>query len=233
MTTVRSLPGSRHALCGLVAAFVLGSGAGMSAHRYDEFLQAARIGVESDQVRLEMSLTPGIAAANAVVREIDVNGDGVLSSVEQHSYAERVLDRITLLVDDFLPLRLALAASSFPDPMALRNGDATIDLRLKADMPRLGSGVHHLSFRNDHATTTSVYLANALVPDSPRVAVTGQRRDFDQRELTIDFTLRDARRSIDGWGWIGFASALLLAVIQRARSVPLRDRACAEDHSSS
>jgi hypothetical protein len=211
------LPASRRVLLGFVAAFVLASGAGMSAHRYDEFLQAARIGVESDHVRLEMSLTPGMAVASDVVREIDVDGDGVLSPGEQHSYAEQVLDHLTLLVDDSQPIRLALAQSNFPDPTAMQNGDAAIDIRLKAHLPQLGDGAHRLSFRNDHATANGVYLANALVPDSPRVAVTGQRRDVDQRELTIDFTLRDATLSIAGWGWIGFACALVLAAIGRAK----------------
>src|SRR4030095_6286965 len=142
MTTERSLPASRRVLLGFVAAFVLASGAGMSAHRYDEFLQAARIGVESDHVRLEMSLTPGMAVASDVVREIDVDGDGVLSPGEQHSYAEQVLDHLTLLVDDSQPIRLALAQSNFPDPTAMQNGDAAIDIRLKADLPQLGDGAH-------------------------------------------------------------------------------------------
>jgi hypothetical protein len=218
MTTVRSLPASRHALRGLVAAFVLASGAGGSAHRYDEFLQAARIGVEADHVRVDMNLTPGMAVADAVVGEIDVNRDGVLSPGEQHSYAELVLDRITLLVDDSLPVRLALAESRFPDPAAMRSGDAAIALTLKADMPRLGDGSHRLRFRNDHATANGVYLANALVPDTARVAVTGQRRDVDQRELTIDFTLREATLSADGWSWIGCAGALLIvAILARQR----------------
>jgi len=218
MTTVRSLPASRHALRGLVAAFVLASGAGVSAHRYDELLQAARIGVESDHVRVEISLTPGIAVADAVVGEIDVDRDGVLSSVEPHLYAEQVLDHITLLVDDSLPVRLVLAESTFPDPTTIRNGDAAIGLKLKGDMPRLGEGAHRLRFRNDHATTSGVYLANVLVPDSPRVAVTGQRRDFDQREVTIDFTMREAMLSVDGWSWIGFASALpVVAMLARRR----------------
>jgi hypothetical protein len=215
MTTVRSLPAGRRAVRGLVAAFVLASGAGGSAHRYDELLQAARIGVESDHVRVEISLTPGIAVADAVLGEIDVNRDGVLSPLEQHSYAEQVLDHITLLVDDSLPVRLALAESRFPDPAAIRNGNAAIDLRLKADMPRLADGAHRLRFRNDHPTTNGVYLANALVPDSPRVAVTGQRRDVDQRELTIEFTKRAAPRSVDGWRWIGIAGALLVAMLAR------------------
>ena len=70
---------------------MLASGAGASAHRYDEFLQATRIGMESDRVRLEMSLTPGIAVAPAAIRAIDIDGDGVFSSVERRAYANAVL----------------------------------------------------------------------------------------------------------------------------------------------
>ena len=35
-----------------------------------------------------------------------------------------------------------------------------------------------------------MYLANALVPASDRVTVAAQRRDVDQRELVVDYTLR-------------------------------------------
>ena len=49
---------------------------------------------------LELSLTPGIAVAEAVIREIDVNGDAVLSGPEQHLYAGRVLRAVSLRVDD-------------------------------------------------------------------------------------------------------------------------------------
>jgi hypothetical protein len=37
-----------------------------------------------------------------------------------------------------------------------------------------------------------VYLANALVPGSDEVAVTAQRRDGEQTELTVDYLLRAA-----------------------------------------
>jgi hypothetical protein len=47
----------------LLAAIVLAAGAGLSAHRHDEYLQAARIAIDPDGVRLELSLTPGIAVS--------------------------------------------------------------------------------------------------------------------------------------------------------------------------
>jgi hypothetical protein len=201
---------------------VLNCGAAVSAHRYDEVLQGSRIGVEPDRVHLELRLTSGIAVADAVVRDIDVNGDGVLSAMEQQAYGERVLHQLTLRVDDSAPLTLVVAESKFPDPAAMRGGDAAINLQIEATLPRLGGGAHRLSFRNDHATASSVYLANALIPDSPEVTVTGQRRDVDQRQLDIDFTLRGARLSLDGLGWIGFAGTLLLAaaLTRRAETTP-------------
>ena len=61
----------------------------VSAHRRDEYLHAVRIAVEPDRVHFEMSLTPGIAIADAIIREIDQDDDGALSSGEQQAYARR------------------------------------------------------------------------------------------------------------------------------------------------
>jgi hypothetical protein len=71
-------------------------------------------------------------------------------------------------------------------------------------------------FRNAHAPGVSVYLANALVPDNRRVAISAQRRDQAQKELTIDFALSASSSSMTpGWavsilcsagvGWLMFA----------------------------
>lgn len=202
----------------VVAAFVLASGAGASAHRYDELLQATRIGVQSNRVRLEMDLTPGIAVAPAAIREIDVNGDGVFSSMERRAYAEAVLNNISVRVDEGSALPLTIADSNFPAPATMRNGDTPISITLQAELPRLGSGAHHLRFRNDNATAGSAYLANALVPDTPHIAITSQHRDADQRELTIAFTLRGARSFVAELGWIAAAGILLLALPLARRS---------------
>ena len=44
--------------------------------------------------------------------------------------------------------------------------------------PTVSAGAHRLLFRNAHLAGHSAYLANALVPESARVAVTSQRRDW-------------------------------------------------------
>src|SRR6185503_20328400 len=129
------------------------------------------------------------ALAEAILADIDRNRDGSLSAEEQRTYGSQVLNALELEVDG-TPLRLQLDASSFPQVDAVNQGEGTIRLRLAAILPRLSVGFHQLSFRNRHRSDRSVYLANALVPASDQVAITGQRRDGDQTELTIDYTLR-------------------------------------------
>jgi len=203
-TTERSLRGGSAAASLLLAAIVLAVGTGASAHRYDEYLQAARIAIDPDGIRLELSLTPGIAVADAVIRDIDVNGDAVLSGAEQNSYAERVLRALSLRVDD-TPAPLKLAAANVPEATALRRGDAAITLRAHAGTARTATGAHRLSFRNLNASHGAVYLANALLPDDDRVAITGMTHEVDQRGLTVAYTVRASR----DWGWLWLRQTVL------------------------
>jgi len=216
MTTVRSLRRSKRGAFVLLAALAVAFGTRVSAHRLDEFLQAARIAIEPDRVELELSLTPGTAVADDVIRAIDADANGVLSQAEQLAYADRVLSALTLSVDDAIPLRMDLRAATFPDLEALRSGDGAITIRLHATLAHPPVGRHRLVFRNQHAPANSVYLANALVPESDGVAVTGQQRDGDQRELTIDFAIGEAPpASGSRWLWAGLVSALALALGSR------------------
>jgi hypothetical protein len=195
----------------LLAVATLACGARGSAHRLDELLQAARIGVDRDRVLLEMDLTPGTVVADRVIREIDSDRNGALSRAEQQAYIRRVLDALTLRVDDSPPLRLQLQASSFPDPELLRAGDGAIVIRSTADISRLPTGPHRLVFDNRNDPANSVYLANALRPEGDDVEVTGQRRAGDQSSLTIEFTVREASWFRRGWTWIGLAALFVLA----------------------
>lgn len=203
---------SRGATFVLLAAIAIAGGARSSAHRLDEFLQAARIAVEPDRVVVEMSLTPGTSVADGVIAEIDVDRNGVLSQEEQRAYAARVLSSLTLRLDDTVPLGMVLESSSFPDLAALRSGDGAIAIRAGAALSRLAAGSHRLLFRNQHAPARSVYLANALVPESHEVAVTAQHRDGDQRELMIDLAITQAPvASATSWLSMVLISALVLA----------------------
>lgn len=173
----------------LVLSVTLGSE--LSAHRHDEYLQAARIAIDPGAVQVELDLTPGIEVADAILGEIDGDRDGLLSSSEQGAYVARVLSGLDLQLDG-QPLRGRLLETSFPAVDAVRRGEGVIRVRIEAALPRLAAGSHQLFFRNAHRRDISVYLANALVPASDRIAVTAQRRDVDQHDLTVEYTLQPA-----------------------------------------
>ena len=177
------------------AAFVmLAGGASTSAHRLDEYLQAARVTIEPNRVVIDLDLTPGVAVAGVVLADIDRDRDGSISSGEAQAYVARVLSDLTLAIDGG-PLALSARASTFPAMQALRTGVGTIQLRLAAELPTLQPGTHRLALRNAHLPRVSAYLANVLVPASERVDVTNQRRDYNQRALDIDYVLREKPRT--------------------------------------
>ena len=181
----------------------------LSAHRRDEYLQAARIAVGPDRVRIELDLTPGMAVADAVIGGIDTDRSGVISPAEAQAYAAIVRQAVRLDLDA-APLAVYLSATTFPDVAAMRSGEGPIRLTLTGVLPPLAAGRHALRYRNAHRADIGVYLANALVPDDPRVAITGQRRDLTQRELIVDY---DLHPSPPGSGLVPFAASVTVAVL--------------------
>ena len=222
---MRSSRGSSRAAGALALVLAVLGAAPLSAHRRDEYLQAARIAIDPGRVQIELDLTPGIALADAVFLDIDRNRDGSLSAEEQQAYAAQVVSALTLEVDG-TPVRARLDAASFPDAGAMRRGEGTIRLHSAATLPRVSSGVHQLLFRNRHHPDRSVYLANALVPESHDVSVTAQRRDVEQTEVTIDYVVRAApARPAAAWlvgglaaGGLAAATALSALLMRPLRS---------------
>ena len=169
----------------LAVAIAVAAGVRVSAHRLDEFLQAARIDLRENGVSIDLALTPGADIADAIVATIDRDSNGLVSANEQNAYARDVLSGLTATLDGArLPMRLG--GVSFPTVDELRGGNGTIRILLDASHSALRNGQHQLFFSNGHHAGQSAYLANALGPASSRVAVIGQRRTVDQRELTID-----------------------------------------------
>jgi hypothetical protein len=163
-------------------------------------------------VQLELDLTARIALADAIIADIDRNRDGSLSPDEPRAYADLVVSALTLAVDG-TPVRAQLGASTVPDVEAMRRGEGIIRLQSTATLPRLAMGPHQLLFRNSHHPDRSVYLANALMPAGDDVAVTGQRRDGDQTELTIDYVLRATPATFTAaWLLGGIAAATVIWV---------------------
>lgn len=184
---MRNSRGSRSSLLGLaIAAAAVTS---VSAHRRDEFLEAARLAIDPDRVELQLDLTPGISLADRIIGEIDRDRDGVVSEVETRAYAAVVQRDIGLELDGHA-LPLTLLESRPASAVAMANGEGTLQLRWDAVLPPLDAGAHRLTFRNGHHNDIGVYLANVLVPASDRVAVTAQDRDADQREFTVRYELK-------------------------------------------
>ena len=184
---------ARNSARGLAVAAMLAvaSAIGLGAHRLDEYLQAARLAIEIDRIELQLELTPGVAVVDAILPDLDSDRDGRISVGERSAYVSTVTKAVTLEVDGH-PLQAHPMASTFPDVAALRTGEGTITVRWAATLPKLSAGAHTVFFRNGHRRNVSVYLANALAPVNRRIAITAQRRDADQRELTIAYRVLTA-----------------------------------------
>jgi hypothetical protein len=215
------LRASRRASPGLALTLVVTVSSALSAHRLDEYLQAARLSIGPGSVEVELNLTPGVAVADGVIADLDRNRDGSVSEDEKRTYARQVLDAIQL-ENDGRSFRLEPIATAFSDLDAFRHGEGTIQIRSAAVLPRLSTGDHRLIFRNTHRRDVSVYLANALVPESEGIAITAQQRDGDQHDLTIDYVVR--RQSAILSTVVGLLGGLACAVALSARITDHRKR---------
>jgi hypothetical protein len=190
----------------------------LSAHRRDEYLQAARLAIDPDRVQIELDLTPGIAVAEDILAEIDLDRDRSISATEAQAYSGRVLGAIALDVDG-MPLGVELVDSAFPAIDAMMQGVGTTRIHGIAQMPILPAGVHHLRYRNSYRSDIGVYLANALVPASDRVTIAAQRRDADQHHLIIDYVVRsDATTQTRQWLYGGISGSIVCLIFWWLRS---------------
>ena len=192
----------------------------LSAHRRDEYLQAARLDMTLTRVTLELDLTPGMAVADSVISDLDRNRDGALSTSEKDAYTASVMSAIDLELGGRV-LQPQVSAVTFPDLDAFRGGSGTIRLEAAADLPQLPAGDRELFFRNRFRPDVGAYLANALAPQNDRVSVLAQHRDPDQRELTIDYVVRGEPTARLPWWISGLVAgvALTTAFLLRPRTV--------------
>jgi len=104
-----------------VAAVLLSLATPASAHRLDEYLEAALVSIEKGQVYLSLRLIPGVAVSSAVISSIDINEDGLLSKSEQQNYASTVLRDLSLSIDGH-PLQPHLVSVAFPTIEEMKEG---------------------------------------------------------------------------------------------------------------
>ncbi len=197
----------------LTLLLVAAVGASLSAHRRDEYLQAARIAIEPDRVRIELELTPGISVAESVLADIDRDGDGSFSPAEQKAYVGRVIGALSLDVDG-AALAPSVTGAAFPSSGAIRDGEGIIQIQLTAPLDPRASGAHRFHLRNAYRPDIGAYLANALVPASERVAITGQTRDVDQRNVDVDYVVTNPTHDYRGVRLLlsGVLAALLIGL---------------------
>ena len=207
---LKTVQSSRRNCAAVVLLAIAAGSTGVAAHRLDECLQAARIAVEPDRLALELDVTPGVAIAESFIPEIDRDRDGTIAAHEQQEFIRRILGSVDLSLDGHR-IELSDGTATFPELAALRTGEGMIRLRTDVAVPRPSAGVHEISFRNRYRGDVSVYLANALVPDSDRVAITAQHHSAEQRELMIDYELHAETATLP-WPWIAAAAALALTL---------------------
>ena len=219
MITERGLRKNSVRTIAIVVAAVFVAGARTSAHRLDELLQAARIGIAEDRVDLELDLAPGAAVADRMIAEIDRDGDGSFSTAEQRAFVDGVFAEIQMAVDGGR-LRVSPRSFTFPAADAVRTGDGVIAIRASAPSHVASPGQHHLAFDNGYRRDISVYLANALVPETTRVAVTKQQRDGIQSRLTIVYEAHVERQA--ALPYAGLAAAIAAIAVAARKSLPGR-----------
>jgi hypothetical protein len=166
-------------------ALLLACARAANAHQLDEYVQASKISIARDLVRVELRLTPGVKVLSRVLSVIDTNGDGIISADEQRAYADRVRGDLSLAVDGE-PLGLRLVALDFPDVADMQGGLGEIRMDFEAAVPAGGAG-RKLTFENRHLRDVAVYLANALVPQDSAIHIGAQRRSYEQSSFTLEY----------------------------------------------
>jgi hypothetical protein len=180
-------------LAAVGAVWLLGASP-LLAHRLDECLQASFVSVEPGRIGLSLSLTPGVEVADGFLRTMDADGDGHLTNAEADAYAEKLKGDLNLRIDG-KPLTLHSTKAVFPGLGELKEGQGMLAFEFSAAWSPDRSGPHRLVFENSHRTNVSVYIANALKPESPQVVIGRQERDFVQRRLAFDFEVMAAGQS--------------------------------------
>jgi hypothetical protein len=177
----------------LLAAAILAIAAmpaSLAAHRLDEYLQAARVEVARDHIVLEVDLTPGSSIASGVITTLDRDADGTIAPLEARAYGRSVLSDLTLELDG-RRIDVALTRIEVPTLGEMRDGMGAIRLKAQA-VAASPAGRRVLYLRNDHQPASSVYLANALVPQDGDLHVLSQTRDPRQQSLRIEYSVEPA-----------------------------------------
>jgi hypothetical protein len=169
----------------------------VGAHTLDEYVQAMRVGVAKDGLAIHLDLTPGSNVAEQILRLVDLNTDDIVSPSEAEQYGRAVLAEIDFRLDD-VPLLMTMVRVDVPSAGEMRDGHGTIRVEAHAQA-KAAPGSHRVTMQNMHMPTLSVYLANALVPETSDLRIVRQTRDVRQQTFWLDYEIRSVDLSAVSW----------------------------------
>jgi hypothetical protein len=144
------------------------------------------VAIEPGDIRLKINLTPGIEIAETILRQIDRNGDRVISGDESAAYA-KMLERDLAVQLDGRDTQLILTASYLPELEELLTGHGIIRMDFSIAAGSLSRGNHRLTVENRHFNSLGVYLFNAARPQSTSIRIARQTRNANQSRGEIEF----------------------------------------------
>ena len=110
------------------------------AHLLDEYVQAAKITLIPTGVGIELRLSPGVELADRIFATIDGDRNGQISTTEEQAYAQRVVQDLTLEVND-RAVPLILTSVQFPSRHEMNEGIGAIRQPDPVSVPVPGSQV--------------------------------------------------------------------------------------------
>ena len=206
--------------------FLFSWGVTLSAHRLDEVLQAAQVSIAPSNITVVVYQTPGVDVADQFLRDLDANADGAISADEGRAFAQRVVGQLALDLNGS-PLTLALEKSDYPDVPMMRSGEGSIRIEARASILPLAIGRHAVTFTNNFDPGPGVFLANAMLPRDPEIAIFEQQRRDQQKTLRVEFGVSGASSR---WVWwlvlalLGVAGALVASRASRSPTKNLEPR---------
>ncbi len=166
-----------------------------SAHPEDDFVQASYITLTGDEILLDIDFRPGYEISSQVLTAIDTNGDGIISELEGTVYADEVTDAIIFEVDGEA-VALTRLAVAYPSASMFEDALGIIQFHFSAPLPATDSGDYQIHYENGFAPEefTSHYLVNGFVETAVQdsVDITNQERDWDQRTITLSYSITSA-----------------------------------------
>ena len=170
----------------------------VSAHRRDEYLQAARLAIDPGGVQTRTGPDAGHRPGRGDPRGHRSQSRRIAVRGRAAGLWSLVLSALTLEIDG-TPVRAQLGDISFPDAEAMRRGEGTIRLQSAATLPRLSIGRPSAAVPQQPPSGSAVSISRTRwCPSSDEVAVTAQRRDGDQTELTIDYVAACSAGDVHG-----------------------------------